>query len=234
MDYYQKYLKYKSKYIDLKKGGACNPPPNPTDYEYISLDEYQHIPAARLETIGGNCYDIIELANWIRIAANPIYPATNLPISINDIWNVITAYNAYRFVNEPALPNHFIYTPAQSAQIIAALANPPVSFVTLNLINNIRRPHAALPPVLPEFIAPTPAQLILIKAIRRVFPNDLVPGTIYIRYYRPNDRYIRGDPYMNVDAATGLLRFGNELIDPYLYRFANVADFIANGLPLPR
>ena len=128
MNFQQKYLKYKSKYTQLKnqlKGGACNPVPVPTDREHISLDEYRNIPAARLETIGGHCYDIVELANWIHISANPTYPATGLPMSLNDIWNVITAYNAYR-VADPAPPNHFIFTPAQSAQIIVALSNPLV------------------------------------------------------------------------------------------------------------
>ena len=145
MNFQQKYLKYKSKYTQLKnqlKGGACDPVPVPTDREYISLDEYQNIPAARLETIGGHCYDIVELANWIHISANPTYPATGLPMSLNDIWRVITAYNTYRVANlaaNPDLPNHFIFTPAQSAQIIVGLSNPQVPLDIKNLIKNYRQ-----------------------------------------------------------------------------------------------
>jgi len=139
MNFEQKYLKYKSKYNQLKcqlKGGACNPPPNPNDLEHISLDQYANIPIARLETIGGHCYDIVQLGNWIHFAAVSSYPANGLPMSDRDKWNVITAYNAYRAAHDPALPNHFIFTPAQSAQIIAALANPPVPFAITNLIRN--------------------------------------------------------------------------------------------------
>jgi hypothetical protein len=42
-DKYFKYLKYKKKYINLKKqiGGECNPPPNPEDNEYFGFNKYK-------------------------------------------------------------------------------------------------------------------------------------------------------------------------------------------------
>ena len=65
-------------------------------------------------------------------------------MSDRDKWNVITAYNAYRAVHDTTLPNHFIYTPAQSAQINAGLAVIPIPVAITNLINNIRRGDAPL------------------------------------------------------------------------------------------
>jgi hypothetical protein len=250
MNFEQKYLKYKSKYNQLKcqlKGGACNPAPNPNDNEYISFDQYQNIPVARLETIGNHCYDIVQLANWIHTAVNASYPATGLPMSLNDKWNVITAYNAYRTAHNPALPNHFIFTPAQSAQIIAALANPPVPFAITNLINTIRRgapplappPAPLAPPVayIRPFIVATPAQIILFGNIIPIAQAALIPGTRYIEYDIRLNRYYRTQPFMNINAADGFVRFGNAIgsqrVNPIAYRYYNEADLIANGIPLP-
>jgi len=231
MNFQQKYLKYKLKYTQLKdqlKGGACIPVPVPTDKEYISLDEYQNIPAARLETIGGHCYDIVELANWIHLSADPNYPATGLPMSLNDIWSVITAYNAYRII-DPASPIHFIFTPAQSAQIIVALSNPPVPLAIRNLIKKIRRDSL-------RFIIATPVQRLLFNGIIPVLPAALVPGTRYIQYILGNDTYSRTDPFIDIDPENGHVGFGDRFIfysSPELYHFYNEADLVANGLPLP-
>jgi len=255
MNFQQKYLKYKSKYTQLKnqlKGGACNPVPVPTDREHISLDEYQNIPAARLETIGGHCYDIVELANWIHISANPTYPATGLPMSLNDIWRVITAYNTYRVANlaaNPDLPNHFIFTPAQSAQIIVALSNPPVTLAITNLIKNIRRPPVVAPPiVVPPIVAPpivvhpgvinaTPAQRLLFNGIIPVLPAAFVPGTRYIGYDLQFNRYTRTLPFINFYPGNGWAGFGNHhgiiYDNPALFRYYNDADLMAVGIPLP-
>jgi len=257
MNFEQKYLKYKSKYNQLKcqlKGGACNPPPNPNDLEHISLDQYANIPIARLETIGGHCYDIVQLGNWIHFAAVSSYPANGLPMSDRDKWNVITAYNAYRAAHDPALPNHFIFTPAQSAQIIAALANPPVPFAITNLINTIRRGaapppiapyahHAPLAPLAPPvayvspFIAATPAQRILFNNIIPIAPAALIPGTRYIEYDIGLNRYYRTAPFMNIHAANGFVVFGNAIgsqrVNPANFRWYDEADLVPNGLPLP-
>jgi len=242
MNFLQKYLKYKSKYTQLKnqlKGGACIPVPVPTDREYISLDEYQNIPAARLETIGGHCYDIVELANWIHISAHPNYPVTGLPMSLNDIWTVITAYNAYRIANlaaNPDLPNHFIFTPAQSAQIIVALNNPPVPLAITNLINNIKR-GVAPPIVVPHIINVTPAQRLLFNGIIPVLPAAFVPGTRYIGYDLQFNRYTRTPPFINFYPGNGWPGFGNHhgiiYDNPELFRYYNDADLMAVGIPLP-
>jgi hypothetical protein len=240
MNYEQKYLKYKSKYNQLKnqlKGGACNPAPNPTDNEHISLDQYQNIPVNRLETFGGHCYDIVQLGNWIHFAVNATYPATNLPMNDIDKWNVITAYNAFRTAHDPTLPNHFIYTPVESAQIIAAVANPPVPNDISNLINNIRR--GVVPPV--AYVSPiinaTPAQMIIFNNIIPVAPAALVPGTIYIGYHISRNYYYRTDPFINISGADGLVRFGNAQgisgHNPATVRYYNIADLVTNGLPLP-
>lgn len=223
MNFQKKYLKYKLKYNQLKnqlKGGACDPVPIPTDNEYISLEQYQNIPVNRLETIGGHCYDIVGLANWVHLSEVSRYPATNLPMSLNDIWNVITAYNAYRTAHNPDLPNHFVYTPAQSVQIIYALNNPPVPIDITNLINNIKRgivapvafdalvAHDALvalnalfaPPIgyINPVITPTPAQIILLNNLIPIAPAALVPGTRYIAYDTLGESYYRTRPFMNV------------------------------------
>ena len=238
MNFQQKYLKYKSKYTQLKdqlKGGACNPVPVPTDPEYISYEEYQNIPVARLETIGGHCYDIVQLANWIHISAHSTYPATGLPMSLNDIWSIITAYNAYRVAN-PDLPNHFIYTPAQSAQIIVALSNPPVPLAITNLINNIKR--GVVPPIVaPGIINATPAQIILFNNIIPILPAALVPGTRYIIYDNTTNEYHRSQPFLGINQGDGHVTFGDHMgtvnQNPTFHHFYNEADLVANGIPLP-
>lgn len=244
MNYEQKYLKYKLKYNQLKnqlKGGACNPPPNPTDNEYISYDQYQNIPVARLETINGHCYDIVQLANWIHFAVNASYPATNLPMNDIDKWNVITAYNAYRTAHDLTLPNHFIYTPSQFAQINAAIANPPVPFAITNLINNIRRKVAPPPKTVawrnPHLIKATLAHRILLRNIIPVAPIALVMGTRYISYHIADNVYYRTYQFVRFDVVNNLVEFdtGMETVmfNPDPYRYYNEADLVANGLPLP-
>jgi len=242
MNFQQKYIKYKSKYIQLKdylKGGACIPAPVPTDREYISFEEYINIPPARLETIGEHCYDIVNLANWIRHSIHSTYPANGMHMSLNDIWKVITAYNAYRIV-DPALPNHFIYTPDQSAQIIAALNFPPVPVAITNLINTIKRGAAPLvPPLVPGVPrvghrVATPAQIILFRGMIRVLPAALVPGTRYIIYHIRLDTYGRTDPFINI-REDGFVTFRNHLgentTNPAFFHFYNEADVVANGIP---
>jgi len=248
MNFQKKYLKYKLKYNQLKnqlKGGACDPVPIPTDYEYFSLEQYQNIPVNRLETIGGHCYDIVALANWVHLSVVSRYPATNLPMSLNDIWNVITAYNAYRTAHNPALPNHFVYTPAQSVQIISALINPPVPIDITILINNIKRGIVA--PIAPvgyinRVITLTPAQIILLNNLIPIAPAALVPGTRYIEYSTQMGWYLRSRPFMSIvmnnNDTNGFVEFdvgygARTLRNPAFYRYYNIADLVPNGLPLP-
>jgi hypothetical protein len=260
MNFQQKYLKYKSKYLELKnqlKGGACNTAPIPTDNEYISFDQYQDIPVARLETIGGHCYDIVQLANWIHLSANATYPATALPMNAIDKWHVINAYNAYRIAHDPALPNHFIFTPAQDAQINAGLAANPIPVAITNLIDTIRghppaplvhhghighNAHPALP-ALPVPLAPIrlpflePAQIVSFHNIIPVAPADLQIGTYYVGFRNDDQRLYKLFLFRRINPANGFVNLGwnqNMIeVDPNLYRFYARNTLITNGIPVP-
>jgi hypothetical protein len=131
----------------LQQGGNCIPPPNPIDNETMTGDEFQNIPANRLISIGPHCYDLVEITNWIRTRANPINPLTGLVLSNIDLWNIITAYNAYANIYiVPPFPL-FMYTPGQEAMINAAIINPPVSAYINQMIRNIAYPLGlAIPP----------------------------------------------------------------------------------------
>jgi len=96
MDYYQKYLKYKNKYLNLKKiqkGGACFPDPNPNDVDPYSWFEYSTYLNNNndfyLYNINGRCIDIYYAAGDIRLARLP--PNT----SYFDVWEIIKNYNDF-------------------------------------------------------------------------------------------------------------------------------------------
>ena len=109
MSYQQKYLKYKYKYLALRRqfGGACVPAPPPADPEHISMALYRDIPENKLISIGQHCFDLIGLVQWIRSVpfnaedpyTNPRNAATNVPMTYPDIWKIIRAYNDYIVAN---------------------------------------------------------------------------------------------------------------------------------------
>ena len=108
---YNKYLKYKKKYINLKKqiGGECNPLPNMDDNEYITQEKYRDISTQDRITINNHCYDINALYTWIRTRQNmnqPVTePATNLPMNQIDIDNVINIFT-YLYPNNVIVNNN--------------------------------------------------------------------------------------------------------------------------------
>jgi hypothetical protein len=63
----QKYLKYKSKYLALKKqiGGECNPIPTENYKDPINLENLLDRPPEHRITVNGKCYDIRDIYKWI-------------------------------------------------------------------------------------------------------------------------------------------------------------------------
>ena len=94
MSYYHKYLKYKNKYINLRKqlGGECDPLPDMNDNESISYDQYSsRTPNDRI-TINGICYFVDEIFNWVITLNNNNSPHRT-SINPSDRQRIITAYN---------------------------------------------------------------------------------------------------------------------------------------------
>jgi len=55
--YFQKYLKYKTKYLELKNnliGGDCDPVPMPTGTELLTQENYESRKPNQRITIGGH------------------------------------------------------------------------------------------------------------------------------------------------------------------------------------
>ena len=149
----------------LQQGGNCIPPPDPLENETMTGDEFQNIPANRLISIGPYCYDLVEITNWIRTRANPINPLTGLVLSNIDLWNIITAYNAYANIYiAPPFPL-FIYTAAQEAMINAAIINPPISAYINQMIRNIAYPPGLAIPILPPVVIPPHGPIIVLPPI---------------------------------------------------------------------
>ncbi len=205
MNYYQKYLKYKYKYFELKKiqsGGDCNPAPDPNDREAITLNEYKNIPSAKLISIGPHCFDIEQLARLIIRSNNPTNPLTRDVFSPVQLWTIILAYNNYFDSTNPQLtpdsPNRFNYTQEQLNQIDDAIDdfidnNIALQPNVIELINNIKNGNNNL--VDQEPISSSNANNI----------NELVPGTIYI-FINNQGQIGRTLPY--IDTQNGVPRFG--------------------------
>lgn len=91
---YNKYIKYKSKYLKLKKqlGGECDPVPE-QDYK----DPVYHsnllnlLPEYRI-TINGRCYDVRDLHDWVIKRKQPLDPLKN-KVSDKDITRINDAFN---------------------------------------------------------------------------------------------------------------------------------------------
>lgn len=128
MDYYQKYLKYKNKYMKLKSlqsGGDCDPIPNPDNKELLTLKDYKNIPSGRLINIGDKCFDVESMVYIIirKIKENqddfdskyaePRNPYTGEILTPEEIWRIIYTYTEYRKsddaqLNKPKI--FFIYS----------------------------------------------------------------------------------------------------------------------------
>ena len=64
MSFQTKYLKYKQKYLQLKKnlkGGECDPVPDLKDIENISMEEYDSRSPDHRITLNNKCYFVEEL-----------------------------------------------------------------------------------------------------------------------------------------------------------------------------
>jgi hypothetical protein len=97
MNYQNKYLKYKNKYLELKKnikkGGECNPLPDMSDEEMITLETFgSRTPNDRI-TIDGACYFVRELYDLIMIQNHKAVPHTNIDITPDNEAKLIAAYN---------------------------------------------------------------------------------------------------------------------------------------------
>lgn len=184
MDFYQKYLKYKKKYLELKKiqsGGGIVPP-------------------EREISIGHDMFDVEELVRLIRLDPNnPINPKTNDIISHIDLWRIIKKYNNYANSANPEmrLPiKLFNYNQTQFREIENGIINEnnsylPVSDNIKELINNIIKQ----PPQSPQSSQPVlPNPNSNVNSI-----DDLVPGTIYIFINANTGEIGRTLPYINTE-----------------------------------
>lgn len=164
MSFEEKYLKYKNKYMALQAiylnlslreqiGGACNPPPIPTNQEPITLKEYSSIPENRLISLGPpfgsednrHCFDIITLIQSIQ--SNPdnlTNPLTRVPLSDQEMWDIIRTYNTEypNIIQQPNpdqdfIPPPFQITPSNILLLANALINPPIPNYISRLIKYI-------------------------------------------------------------------------------------------------
>jgi hypothetical protein len=89
MNYLNKYLKYKKKYISLKNqtGGECDPLPQDDE---IDIDIFDLKPHERI-TIENECYNVRDLYYWIIRNGNDL-PYTDWPITHHDEIRLIEAY----------------------------------------------------------------------------------------------------------------------------------------------
>ena len=74
-----KYLKYKKKYISLKKqiGGKCDPLPKEDDRDIISSENLKNLQPYEIITIQNVCYKVTNLYNWIFNMGNNDLPTNN-------------------------------------------------------------------------------------------------------------------------------------------------------------
>jgi len=234
MNYYQKYLKYKYKYFELKKiqsGGDCYPAPNPDDIETISLNKYEDIPSDRLISIGlppnRHCFDVEQLALWIR--EHSTNPLTREVFGPYELWKIILSYNNYVDSTNPQLTlepqlDRFNYTQEQLNQIDDAIDDFADNFIpipqnVIELINNIKSGNNNL--VNQEPISNSNANTV----------NEFVPGTIYIFI---NDRGEIGRTLPYNDTQNGVPRFGtNERIVSMPFDWPNNQNLFFNNTPTP-
>ena len=92
--YEKKYLKYKNKYLTLKKqlGGECNPIPGPEDIDVVTQENLlSYNPDERI-TIQGKCYNVKGLYEWIIGQKNNSIPDTRQQITYVERQQLIDAY----------------------------------------------------------------------------------------------------------------------------------------------
>jgi hypothetical protein len=90
----QKYLKYKQKYLELKKqiGGECDTKPIKEYQDPINMHNLlKNRPIDRI-TINKNCYDVIEIYKWVIEQNNTTDPLRIL-VSPEDRQRIIDTYN---------------------------------------------------------------------------------------------------------------------------------------------
>lgn len=109
-----KYLKYKNKYLQLKKqlGGECDPLPDLGEEEYITREEYNTRGPNNRITINGRCYFVNELFDWIIRYNHNKDPLRSI-VSTDDKLRLIDAYN----ILYPATP-HTTGIPAYVEKLI--------------------------------------------------------------------------------------------------------------------
>lgn len=97
--YINKYLKYKTKYLQLKNfnGGECQPVPDLEDIEYISRDKYGSRTSDNRITLNNKCYFVYELYQWIK--ENGSDPISRTPLSDNETTRINEAY--YSIYGDP-------------------------------------------------------------------------------------------------------------------------------------
>jgi len=89
-----KYLKYRYKYLELKKqiGGECNPVPPNNYVDPIFFNSLSNLLPNRRITINGHCYDIEDIYKW-AIILDKRTDSFGVPISEADINRLISTYN---------------------------------------------------------------------------------------------------------------------------------------------
>jgi len=91
MSYYDKYLKYKNKYLQLKKqkGGECNVEPLDEE-DRVDVISYENLFSPDVHdtmriTMRGRCYNIISLYDWHIIRENRSLPGYYGDLTDNEI-----------------------------------------------------------------------------------------------------------------------------------------------------
>ena len=108
--YEKKYLKYKNKYLTLKKqlggakgtlsGGECNLLPSEEDYDAMTGENLFDLHPYERITIQNKCYDIVGLHGWIVVLDHDRLPDTNILINFEDRQRLIQAYEILRQEHE--------------------------------------------------------------------------------------------------------------------------------------
>lgn len=128
-----KYLKYKKKYISLKKqiGGECDPLPKEDDIDSLSSENLKNLQSYEIITIQNVCYKVTNLYNWIFNMGNNVLP-TNNPINDHERCKLKEAYTRI-LQSSPYIPT----TASEKKQEQKREHNISIRIVSYNILSDV-------------------------------------------------------------------------------------------------
>ena len=122
--YKNKYLKYKSKYLQLLKqlGGDCDKPPNNDETDYITNKPLTNYKPEHTITIGDKCWTIKSAFLYYILQNNAKIFGTNVDLFLDDKSKIITNFKLKFY-------KLYFYTPLNSRNNILAVKINDLTFI---------------------------------------------------------------------------------------------------------